>query len=117
MEQKEPKEIAALLAALYGIRFSGKRTGRFRISRKYLRQLAGRNRLSERLLEEVAEELFEYGFVFFDLESYAVVLDQAMFGSYRRVTNLALTRLSEVNLDDFDNLSAAANVSDDSDAE
>ena len=42
------REIAAVLAELYGREFGGARTGKYRISRKFLRQVAGR-RIGDRL--------------------------------------------------------------------
>ena len=102
MKQLEPPEIAARLAALYQLRFGGRRTGRFRVSRKYLNKLSGRKRLSDQLLQDVADEIFERDFVFIDLESYFVLLDQKLFTGYRRVTGSAIDRLAETGLTQFD---------------
>ena len=83
-------EIAEVLAALYTKSFGGKRTGKYRISRKFLRQLAGRRRLPSGFVDQIGEELFERGLVIADLEMFFVVLDQKLFNSYRRVTSAAI---------------------------
>ena len=46
------------------------------------------------MLAEVAGEMFERGFLFVDMESYFVVLEQRVFAGYRRVTVAALAQLS-----------------------
>jgi len=85
-------EIAVLLVGLYAERFGGKSSGKYRISRKFLRQLAGRRRLTAEFLAEIADELFEQGLVLADLETFVAVLDQRHFNSYRRVTAAAVNR-------------------------
>jgi hypothetical protein len=88
------REIAAVLAELYGREFGGARTGKYRISRKFLRQVAGRRRLTPELIDEIGDELFEHGFVMVDLESFFAVLHQRLFNSYRRVTSVAVGQVS-----------------------
>lgn len=78
-----------LLIRLFDERFGGAASGRFRISRKFLRKLAGRRKLTDAYLAGLAEEIFEEGFVFVDCESYSIVLSQKQFASYRRVTGIA----------------------------
>ena len=94
------REIAALLAELYGQEFGGARTGKYRISRKFLRQVAGRRRLTPELIHEIGDELFEHGFVIVDLESFFAVLHQRLFNSYRRVTSVAVGQVSGTGGDD-----------------
>ena len=91
--QLSPNEIAKLLAKLYSQSFGGKQTGKYRISRKYLRQLAGRRRLTPEFFDDVSDELFERGLVIADLETFFVVLDQRLFNSYRRVTSAAISKV------------------------
>jgi hypothetical protein len=76
-----------------GERFGGASGGKFRISRKFLRELAGRRKLPDAYLAELAEEMFEAGFVFVDCESYSIVLSQKQFVSYRRVTAVAVSKV------------------------
>ena len=85
--------IADLLAALEATAFGGKPSGRFRISRKFLRQFAGRRRLKPDMVEAIADEMFERGYVLVDMESYFVILPQRYFSSYRRVTAAAVDRV------------------------
>jgi len=84
---KRPDDVAEALIQFYGIGFGGKRGGRYRVSRKYLRQITGRRRLGDDYLREVAEELFQRGFVLIDLETYFAILSQDLFNSYRSVSN------------------------------
>lgn len=81
-----PGQIADLLEGLVDEPFGGKPKGRFRISRKFLRQFAGRRRLLPELVSAIADEMFERGYVMVDMETYFVVIPQRYFGSYRRVT-------------------------------
>lgn len=87
-------EVAVLLVGLYAERFGGKGSGKYRISRKFLRQLAGRRRLTAEFLDQIADELFEQGLVLTDLETFFAVLDQRHFNSYRRVTAAAMGRIA-----------------------
>ena len=92
-DRKSPAALALLLIRLFDERFGGADKGRFRISRKFLRKLAGRRRLPEAYLALLAEEIFEAGFIFVDCESYSIVLSQKQFASYRRVTGVAAERV------------------------
>jgi len=87
------ERIVEALVALYTQSFGGKSTGRYRISPKFLRQIAGRRRLPPALLDSLTEALFERGYVFIDAETYFVVLEQKVFNSYRRVTAAANERV------------------------
>ena len=88
-DKPTPGRIADLLVALETIPFGGKPGGRFRISRKFLRQIAERRRLPPELVAAIADEMFERGYVFIDMEAYFAVLAQRSFSSYRRVTAAA----------------------------
>ncbi|MDA0703090.1 MAG: hypothetical protein O3A96_07620 [Proteobacteria bacterium] len=82
--------IAVALARLYEESFGGKERGRYRISSKFLRQIAGRKRLYAEEIEAIGRALFEQGFVLIDLESFVVVLSQKTFDSYRRVNEASI---------------------------
>ena len=92
-ERKTPDALAHVLVRLFAERFGGASSGKFRISRKFMRQLAGRRKLPDGYLAIVAEHMFEAGFVLADCESYFVVLSQKQFASYRRVTAAAVNRV------------------------
>jgi len=92
-ERKSADALADILVRLFAERFGGASSGKFRISRKFLRQLAGRRKLPDDYLAVLAEHLFEAGFVLVDCESYFVVLSQKQFASYRRVTAAAVNRV------------------------
>lgn len=92
-ERKSPDELAHVLVRLFAERFGGATAGKFRISRKFLRQLAGRRKLPDGYLAALCEHMFEAGFVFVDCESYCIVLSQKQFASYRRATAAAVNRV------------------------
>ncbi len=88
-------EIAQQLAEIYEQGFGGKPRGRYRISMKHMRTLTGRRRVTAEVVQEIASELFELGYVLIDLETFFVVLAQRTFSSYRRVSDscvIAMTR-------------------------
>ena len=79
------KQAAERLIGLYGQRFGGKNEGRYRISAKNLRRLCQRRRLSDECRRNLAEEMFENGFVLIDLETFFAVTRASTFTNYRRV--------------------------------
>jgi len=92
-DHSSPDQLARALARLYAERFGGATSGKFRISRKFMRHLAGRRKLPDAYIARLAEDLFEAGFVLIDCETYFVVLSQKQFASYRRVTAAAVNRV------------------------
>lgn len=88
-----PATIAIHLCDLYERSFGGKDRGRYRISRKMLRKLAGRERLPDDLMCALTDELFERGFIFIDMESFFVLLEKRLFRNYRRVPESAVNEL------------------------
>jgi len=82
--------VADCLAMLYDQEFGGNRRGRFRISMKMLRGIAGRRRLHPAHIRAIADEVYERGLVLIDLETFFVVLSQRTFASYRRVNEASL---------------------------
>ena len=87
------RQVAAQLAELYGRGFGGKERGRYRISMKHLRALTERKRVPPAVLRKIAEEMFELGYVFIDMETFFVILAQRTFTSYRRVSDGAVLSL------------------------
>jgi hypothetical protein len=85
------RQIAECLAALYEKRFGGKERGRYRISMKQMRALTNRKRVPGDIIGRIGEEVFELGYVLVDLETFFVVLAQATFRSYRRVSESCLS--------------------------
>lgn len=83
-------EIAERLAGLYDKDFAGKDRGRYRISMKHMRMLAGRRRVPQKMIREIGEELYELGYVLIDMETFFVVLAPRTFSSYRRVNDGAV---------------------------
>jgi hypothetical protein len=72
------------LAALYEQKFGGKENGRYRISTKLVRDVAGRKRLYADDMESLARALTERGFVLIDMDSFCVVMSANSFVNYRR---------------------------------
>jgi hypothetical protein len=87
MHEIEARKIAETLVRMYDCEFGGKVRGRFRVSMKHMRKLAGRRRVHEELLRQIADQLYELGFVLIDLETYFVVVSQTTFRGYRRVND------------------------------
>jgi hypothetical protein len=85
------RQIAECLAALYETRFGGKERGRYRISMKQMRALTNRKRVPGDIIGRIGEEVFELGYVLVDLETFFVVLAQATFRNYRRVSDSCLS--------------------------
>ena len=105
-QQQNPKipasEVASNLAGLYGQPFGGKPTGRYRVSPKLMRRLSGRRRLSEGFIRDLADEMFELGFVLVDLELFYAVASVQTFGSYRRLGDAQVESLTPKHDDDLD---------------
>ncbi len=76
--------VADRLAELYARPFGGKKTGRYRIAAKLVRELASRRRLYEDDVKELSREMLERGFVLVDMETFFVVLSANTFVNYRR---------------------------------
>lgn len=76
--------VADRLAELYAQPFGGKKTGRYRIAAKLVRELAGRRRLYEDDVRDLAREMLERGFVLIDMETFFVVVSANTFVNYRR---------------------------------
>jgi len=85
-------QTAAKLVELYGQSFGGKASGRYRISMKHLRLLAGRRRLYPEDIERLEREVYELGFILIDLETFFVVVNQRTFSNHRRVNEDALSQ-------------------------
>jgi hypothetical protein len=75
---------ADCLASLYEKKFGGKIKGRYRISARLVREVAGRNRLYEDDVRSLGRALFERGFVLIDMDSFFVVMSANSFVNYRR---------------------------------
>lgn len=79
------------LAALYNESFGGKPKGRYRISVKLVRQLAGKRRLYEDDICTLTREMLERGYVLIDMDSFFVVIGANTFVNYRRANEDALS--------------------------
>lgn len=81
---ENPDDAAKRLADMYATEFGGKPSGRYRISRKILCDIAGRRRLYADDITTLTRALFERGFVLIDMESFFVVMSANAFVNYRR---------------------------------
>ena len=75
---------AKKLADMYADDFGGKPSGRYRISRKLICDIAGQRRLYQEDVTSVTRTLLEHGFVLIDMESFFVVMSANAFVNYRR---------------------------------
>ena len=79
------EDLAGKLASLHEAEFGGKPRGRYRISQKFLRRLAGRKRLYPDMIEALRRAMYERGLALIDLDTFYVVLSIRTFSTYRRV--------------------------------
>lgn len=75
---------AERLSALSDVEFGGKKSGRYRIPAKLLRELAQRRRLYEDDIRVLGRALLERGYVLIDMDSFYVVMSANAFVNYRR---------------------------------
>lgn len=88
-------DIALKLAGLYDRSFGGKESGRYRVSPKMLRNIAGRRRLPESFIRDLTDEMFELGLVFLDMETFYAVASARTFASYRRLGESSLESVKD----------------------
>lgn len=78
------------LCELYDRPFGGKDAGRYRVAAKLVRELAGRRRLYEDDVRELARAMLERGYVLIDMDSFFVVMSVNTFTNYRRANEECL---------------------------
>jgi hypothetical protein len=78
------KKIAKHLVDIYQNPFGGKHNGRYRISIKHLRQIAGCRRIFQEDMDQICKEMYQLGYSLIDLESFFVVISHKTFTHYRR---------------------------------
>ena len=86
---------AAGLANLYGQNFGGKKSGRYRIPQKLVRDLLGRRRLYPEDVQRLTRAVLEFGYVLVDMDSFFVVLSANAFVNYRRANQDCLSNLAK----------------------
>jgi len=84
------EHIADRLCRLYDHPFGGKPSGRYRISAKLLRQMAGRRRLYADEIFALARAMIERGYILIDMDSFFVIMSTNTFVNYRRVNEHCL---------------------------
>jgi hypothetical protein len=84
IELENISNAADRLAELYDIGFGGKKSGRYRIPAKLMRELVQRQRLYEDDIQALGRALLERGFVLIDMDSFYVVMRANAFVNYRR---------------------------------
>lgn len=85
MSHKTPEEIVEALGDIYETKFGGKRRGRFQIPRALLKQIAGRKKLHNSLLEAVIQEAYERGYAVIDREEMISVIELSILEGHRKV--------------------------------
>ena len=93
MNESSPSlsSVADRLASLYERPFGGKEKGRYRIAIKLMRQLAGRRRLYQEDVQDIARALLERGYVLIDMDSFFVVMSANSFVNYRRTNEVSIS--------------------------
>ncbi len=89
---KSLSSVADRLASLYERPFGGKEKGRYRIAMKLMRQLAGRRRLYQEDVQNIARALLERGYVLIDMDSFFVVMSANSFVNYRRTNEVSINK-------------------------
>ena len=87
MDIKSVELVADRLCELYDEPFGGKPSGRYRLPAKLLRKMAGRRRLYEDDIQQLARAMFERGYVLVDMDSFFVVTSANTFVNYRRAND------------------------------
>lgn len=83
--------VADRLAALYSEPFGGKKTGRYRISARLLRELFRCRRLYEDDVRVLTRVLAQQGYILVDMDNFFVVMAANTFVNYRRVNEDSLS--------------------------
>jgi len=81
------KQIAKHLVDIYQNPFGGKPNGRYRISMKHLRQIAGYRRIFQEDMAQIYKEMYQLGYSLIDMESFCVVISHKTFTHYRRYSD------------------------------
>jgi len=89
-------EVVEVLSELYGESFGGKSMGRYRISRQAIRELAGRKRLEETILEQIIEAAYDCGLTvnYLEGDEFSVIKTAVMEG-YRKVPTRLIQKHSD----------------------
>ena len=88
--QLDYTQVAEKLAVLYAKPFGGKKSGRYRISPRLLRQLFGCRRLYEDDVRMLTRALAQQGYVLVDMDNFFVVMAANTFVNYRRANEDSL---------------------------
>ncbi|ODR99794.1 hypothetical protein AUC69_09070 [Methyloceanibacter superfactus] len=83
--------VADRLAALYAKPFGGKKTGRYRISARLLREMFGCRRLYEDDVRMLTRALAQQGYILVDMDTFFVVMAANTFVNYRRANEDSLS--------------------------
>jgi hypothetical protein len=89
--QLDYSSVADRLAALYAKPFGGKKTGRYRISARLLREMFGCRRLYEDDVRMLTRALAQQGYVLVDMDTFFVVMAANTFVNYRRANEDSLS--------------------------
>jgi len=90
-DQLDFNGVADRLVVLYGQPFGGKKSGRYRISTRLLRQMFGCRRLYEDDVRMLTRALAQQGYVLVDMDTFFVVMAANTFVNYRRVNEDSLS--------------------------
>lgn len=86
-KEKFSDTVADRLVSLYGEKFGGKDSGRYRVAAKAVRDAVGRRRFYEEDVRELTRAMFERGYVLIDMDSFFVVMSANSFVNYRRAND------------------------------
>ena len=82
---KTAERMARIIEEIYEKKFGGKNRGRFQLSRSTFRKIAGRKKLRDSYIEEVADECLELGYVLVTLGDIIAIIEEGVMLNYRKV--------------------------------
>ncbi len=85
MQKRTSLETAQLLNKLFNIKFGGKLSGRYQISRKHLLKISGYKVFPNAFLDQLFLDGLDIGFIVIDIGSSYAVIEFSILEGYRNV--------------------------------
>jgi len=102
-QKKNAEDMLYILLDIYRKEFGGKKKCRYQISRSQFRRLAGRRKLRDAFIEEVAEQCLENGLLLIIFEDNIAVIRTSVVRKYRSVPmDIIESVIEEEDIDEFE---------------
>lgn len=99
---KSAEKMAEIIDEIYEEKFGGKKRGRFQFSRSQFRRLAGRKKLRDAFIDEVAEECLERGHILIHIGDIIAIIEENVVLNYRNAPKSLLNSYINGEDDDVD---------------